>query len=303
MMKLRIGYLISGITTGFIVLLSFIWSQPDGKLHIVFCNVGQGDAAYVRFADGRDMLIDGGPNTAGVLSCLGRHMPFWDRNIDIVALSHPQKDHMEGLSSVFERYSVGYFIRSNVDSTSEGFVKLMGVVKKKNMNVKYVTTGDLISIGSTSLSVLWPSKEQLATRVTQAALATQESQNVLGTTDTQLNDFSLVIVLKYGTFDVLLPGDADSHVEAKYSQLQASIDPIEILKVPHHGSKTGMTRSFVEWVRPALSVISVGKNSYGHPSIEAVNMLQNVSSRVLRTDRDGDIEIISDGKSWQVIDK
>jgi competence protein ComEC len=299
-MRLRIGYLISGITTGFIVLLSFIWTQPDGKLHIVFCNVGQGDAAYVRFADGRDMLVDGGPDTTSVLSCLGRHMPFWDRNIDIVVLSHPQKDHMEGLLSVFERYTVGYFIRSNIDNTSEGFAKLTGLVKKKNLNVKYMTTGDVIDVGNTSLSVLWPSKEQIALALPNAPGVAGEP-SVLGATDPQLNDFSLVFALRYGIFDALFPGDADNHVEAKYDQLQAFRDPVEILKVPHHGSKTGMTKEFVDWVKPAVAVISVGKNTYGHPSKEAVSMLQSVNSRILRTDQDGDIEIISDGRQYTVI--
>jgi competence protein ComEC len=302
-MRLRIGYLISGITTGFIILLSFILTQPDGRLHIVFCNVGQGDAAYVRFADGRDILIDGGPDTSSVLSCLGRHMPFWDRKIDIVVLSHPQKDHMEGLSSVFMRYDVGYFIRGNVDSASSGFAKLMSLVKNKNINVQYVTRGDVITIDSTSLSVLWPSQEQLALAKSHEASDVSEGSNVLGATDAQLNDFCVVLALKYGTFDALFPGDADSHVEAKYDKLQAFDSPVEILKVPHHGSKTGMTKDFVEWVRPAVSIISVGKNSYGHPSEEAVNMLQSVNSRIYRTDEKSDIEVISDGKTWHVVDK
>ena len=101
MFKLRVGYVISGIVTGLILLFSFIATLPDGKLHIVFCDIGQGDAAYVRFPDGRDMLIDGGPNDK-VLNCLGKHMPFWDRRINLVVLTHPQKDHMQGLNPVLE---------------------------------------------------------------------------------------------------------------------------------------------------------------------------------------------------------
>ena len=83
MFRLRIGYLLTGIATGLVLLFNFLGSLPDGKLRIFFCDVGQGDAAYIRFPDGRDMLVDGGPNNK-VLSCLGNHVPFWDRHINLV---------------------------------------------------------------------------------------------------------------------------------------------------------------------------------------------------------------------------
>jgi len=303
-MKLRIGYLISGITCGFILLLTFIWTQPDGKLHIVFCDVGQGDAAYVRFADGRDMLIDGGPDNGRVLTCLGRHMPFWDKHINIVAMSHPQADHMGGLKSIFERFTVDYFIRSDIVNPTEGYQKLMDEVVQKHVPVKFVTRGDTVAIGTTSLSVMWPSQEQITLMKLRESPAVAQGNGiatVLGVkTDPQLNDGSLVIALRYGSFDAVFPGDADSHVEAKYDQLQVFSDPVELLKVPHHGSKTGMTLAFVDWLKPRLAVISVGKNSYGHPSKEAVDMLQNIGSKVMRTDKEGDIEIISDGREWKI---
>jgi competence protein ComEC len=292
-MRLRIGYLISGITTGLVLLISFIWTQPDGRLHVVFCNVGQGDAIYIRFADGRDMLIDGGPNDK-VLGCLGRHMPFWDRKINIVALSHPEKDHLTGLISVFNRYTVDYYIRSDVAAGTEGFFRLMDIVKEKRIDTRFMIAGDSVTIGDTFLTVMWPSREQVA-----YGKPSDGERNVLGTT-LHLNDFSLVLAIRYGIFDVLLTGDADSRVEAKYDKLQAFIDPVEILKVPHHGSKTGMTSEFVEWVHPAVSVISVGKNTYGHPSGEIIDLLKQIGSTVLRTDERGDIEIVSDGKTWYV---
>jgi competence protein ComEC len=291
-MKLRIGYLIAGITTGFILLLTFIWTQPDGKLHIVFCNVGQGDAAYVRFPDGRDMLVDGGPDNGRVLTCLGKYIPFWDQHINIVAMSHPQADHMGGLPSVFERFSVDYFVRSYIDNPTEGYQKLTDIVRQKHIPVKFVTQGDHITIGTTSLSVLWPSSDQIAL---------MKPGNVLGTsTDSQTNEGCLVFALRYGTFDAVFTGDADSQVEANYDQLQVFKDPVELLKVPHHGSKTGMNVAFIDWLKPLLAVISVGKNTYGHPSKEAVKMLQTVGSKVLRTDKQGDIEVVSDGRNWTV---
>ncbi len=294
-MKLRVGYLICGITTGLIILIGFIWTQPDGLLHIVFCNVGQGDSAYVRFPDGRDMLVDGGPDNGLALTCLGRHMPFWDRHINIVVMSHPQADHMGGLVEVFKRFSVDYFVRSDADNNTDIYKSLLTAVNERHVPVRYVTAGDQIAIGSTSLLMIWPSFEQLA-----RAKPTAETVAHVGVAVGNLNDDCLVFVLRYGNFDAVFPGDADRDVEANYTGLQVFHNPVEILKVPHHGSKTGMNLAFIDWLKPQLAVISVGKNTYGQPAKEAVDMLQNVGSRVLRTDQKGDIEVTSDGIRWSV---
>lgn len=314
MFKLRTGYLISGIATGLVLLVSFFWSLPDGKLHIVFCDVGQGDGAYIRFPDGRDMVVDGGPDNK-ILNCLSNHMPFWDRHINIVVMTHPQKDHFFGLISVFDRYQVDYFVRSDVDNTTESYVSLLKTVKDRGVLVRYVTTGERIDIGHTSLSLLWPSSEQIAKgKAVQVAQAMQagpagpvhgNASNTLGISTQlppgDLNDYCLVFDLHYGTFDALFTGDADSRVEGNYVGQKLADDTLEVLKVPHHGSRTGMTEEFVQWLHPKLSVISVGKNSYGHPSSEALKLLADIGSRVLRTDKEGDIEVISDGTNWTVV--
>lgn len=303
MFKLRIGYLISGIAIGLILVFNFLWSLPDGKLHIVFCNVGQGDAAYIRFPDGRDMLVDGGPNDS-VLGCLGKHMPFWDRAIDLVILSHPEKDHMQGLISVFDRYDIGYFVRSDVFKPTEVYDKLMSVVHEKKIKEKFVTTGERIAVGSVKLSVLWPSAEQIADFQRSHPLALQgeamQHPSVLGATTFSVNEDCVVFWLRYGSFDALLPGDADVQVESRYTGTQLADDTIELLKVPHHGSKTGMNAAFLDWLNPQLAIISVGKNTYGHPTQESLQMLADHKTKVLRTDQKGDIEIISDGNVWGV---
>ena len=304
MFKLRTGYLVSGIATGLVLLVTFFWSLPDGKLHLVFCDVGQGDGAYIRFPDGRDMLVDGGPNNT-VLNCLGRHMPFWDRHINIVVLTHPQKDHMQGLIDIFSRYSTDYFVRSDVVNATEGYQKLLDVVKRRSFKQKFVTTGETINIGTTTLSVLWPSAEQIAIFQRHSLAASESSQesvlqgSVLGASSPDLNDGSIVFWLRYGTFDAVFTGDADSHVEDKYVGTELADDTIEVLKVPHHGSKTGMTDAFIAWLHPKLAIISVGKNSYGHPSDKALLQLKGVGSRVVRTDESGDVEVVSDGSSWK----
>lgn len=296
-MKLRYGYLLSGIAIGLTLLFSFIFSLPDGKLHVVFCNVGQGDGAYIRFPDGRDMVVDGGPDDT-ILQCLGKYMPFWDRKIDIVALSHPQKDHMQGLLSVLSRYTVGYFMHSDIDNKTQGYDSLVAILRERHIPVELMTRGDVVAIGTTFLSMIWPSAAQIAKGKEAEAIASHADPNVLAAAVGDLNDYSMVFALRYGTFDVVFPGDADNHVEANYAGVQPFKDPIEVLKVPHHGSRTGMTQGFVDWVRPKLAVISVGKNSYGQPDKKAVDMLQSVGSRVLRTDQRGDIEVVSDGTNW-----
>jgi competence protein ComEC len=329
MIRLRTGYVITGIITGLLLILSFFSTIPDGKLHVVFCDVGQGDGIYVRFPDGKDMMVDGGPGSK-IISCLSRHMPFWDRTIDLAVLTHPEKDHINGLVSVLERFQISYLLRSDITNTTEGYASFTRLIKEKHIEEKLVTTGSRIDVGNAALSVLWPTTHQLAQMKPDSRLSLGSTQSVLGasatsTPPTNLNDGSVVLSLSYGTFDVLLMGDADSHVQ---SQLIGSLrrglkDPIvgndgglEVLKVPHHGSKTGMTDTFLQkisFTRPVLvkqeislspqkplAVISVGTNSYGHPAPEVITKLEQAGFQILRTDKAGDIEVISDGKGWSV---
>ncbi|MBI5613767.1 MBL fold metallo-hydrolase [Candidatus Gottesmanbacteria bacterium] len=307
--KLRYGYVVSGAVIGLVLLVSAVLTLPDGKLHLVFCNVGQGDGAYVRFPDGHDMVVDGGPD-ASILTCLGRHMPFWDKTIDIVVSTHPQADHMNGLLPIFDRYTVGKVMRSDVDVPTQGYKGLLERIKKKSVPVEYVTTGDQVSVGSTTLSVVWPSEQQMAKAknssfVTSLVRNEMSDKNVLGieAPPGDVNDYAVVFRLSYGEFDALFTGDADARVEADYDERVLAERHIEVLKVPHHGSRTGMTDEFLDLVRPDVAIISVGKNNYGHPTAEILSRLAIVKSKVLRTDKDGDIEIVSDGRSFTVSSK
>lgn len=300
MFKLRTGYFISGIATGLVLLFSFISSLPDGRLHIYVCNVGQGDAVYVCFPDGRDMVVDGGPSDA-IIACLGKYMPFWDRHIDMVVMTHPQKDHMQGLISVFERYRVDYFIRSDIDNTTDGYKRLIEVAQRKHVSTRFVSAGERITVGSATLTFLWPSSDQIAKGKRAVASGTRDASRVLGAAVGDLNDYSLVFWLRFGSFDAFFTGDADTRVETEYTGNALADETVELLKVPHHGSRTGMNEAFVNWLRPKFAVISVGKNNYGHPSGEALRLLESVGSVIHRTDKEGDIEVVSDGVHWDIL--
>ena len=283
----------------------FVVESGRGNLLFEAFDVGQGDALFIQAPGGNQILVDGGPGNA-VLSKLGSVMPFWDRSINLVVLTHPQKDHMQGLISVIDRYSVDYFVRSEVGNDTEGYKKLMDVVERKRVSQKFVTPGERITVGSTSLTTLWPSEEQVAKAGDSARRPLAGSQGdalgrgVLGASIVgDLNDYSVVFWLRYGNFDALFPGDADTHVEEKYRGVSLADGTIELLKVPHHGSKTGMSETYLDWLKPQLAVISVGKNSYGHPAKEVLATLATRAIQAKRTDEEGDIEIISDGKEWE----
>lgn len=297
MVKLSLGYTFVIFVTGLILIVSWIWSLPDGKLKIVFCNVGQGDAIYIRFPDGRDMIVDGGPNSK-ILGCLGRYMPFWDRNINLVLLTHPQKDHMQGLLDIVDRFRIEYFLKAQVAGTSDGYKTLVAKLKDKNIHIHYIAKGERIKIGNVELTSLWPSASVLSTLAPGSKIP---EDDVLGySTERDVNTFSIVFSLNFGSFDAVFTGDADTEVESNYHDDLLAISDLELLKYPHHGSRTGMTSTLLHSLSPSVAVISVGNNSYGHPAEEILQLLASEGVQFKRTDKDGDVIIETDGTSWNI---
>lgn len=311
---------------GTVLLLSFIFTLPDGKLHIVFCNVGQGDAVYIRTPSNQDMLIDGGPDDK-VLSCLGKNMPFYDRTIDVVLLTHPQKDHLQGLISVVQRYNVKYFVIGVAGNQTQGYQRLAQEIKNKKIPIKNLYTGDKFYLGKVEFDVLWPERKWVAIHTSalvagdasagspmRAAARQSKGEHALGlasgrtrelesgavlglSTDTELNSFSYFLHMKYDSFDTLFTGDGDSKIQPQIMKT-GELPEIEVLKFPHHGSKTAILPEFLDKIKPSLTIISVGKNSYGHPTKEAIELLNQNAIKIKRTDLDGEVEVVSDGKTW-----
>lgn len=290
----------------FLAYVSSASSENDGKLRIYFCDVGQGDAAYIRFPDGEDIVIDGGPNKK-ILDCLGKYMPFYDREIDLVVATHPQKDHIQGLIDVLDRYSVDYVIMGPEGNESLGYTQLVDVIRKKNIPVKQLYRGDEFMMGEARIGVLWPTRQYVDANAPMQQCSNETmgcnilaNGAVLGlSTDQDLNNFSYYMHLSYGEFDALFTGDGDRHIQPEIQAL-GSLPDVEVLKFPHHGSKRGISSEFLDLVKPELAVISVGKNSYGHPTREALEILGERDIKILRTDRDGDVEVESDGRGWEV---
>lgn len=232
----------------------------------------------------RQILVDGGPNNR-VLDCLGRHLPFWDRDLELVIASHNEADHITGLVEVVKRYRVGQMAVSDEANDTAEYRALTEAIKTRGVTVRNLDRGDRVNLGPIRLVWLWPEPG---------------SQKVLGSS-TSLNRFSQVVSASFGEFDALLTGDIDTKIERELVT-SGTLPEVEVLKVAHHGSKYSSSQSFLEAVSPELTVIEVGKNSFGHPTPETLARLEKIKAAIRRTDRDGDVVIISDGVSWKLAD-
>jgi competence protein ComEC len=265
----------------------------DGKLHLVICNVGQGDAIFIRTANGSDILVDGGPDDS-VLSCLSKHMPFWDRTIELMVLTHPHVDHLTGLISVLNRYHVMHYVTENVENETSSFKRLQAALAVQRLTANYATSGERIDFSDkTQLLTVWPTQDWMKN------LKLQDSQNLqLEGSSLDVNGFCLIQLLSYGNFKALLTGDTGVIAEEKIAEMVGKVD---VLKVTHHGSKTGMSDYFLSKVSPSLAIISVGANNkYGHPAKEALDILNSHHIKTLRTDKDGEVEVVTDGSTMAV---
>lgn len=254
----------------------------DNKLHIVFCNVGQGDAIFVKTPSGRTILFDGGPNDE-VINCLGNHLPFWQRRIDLMLLSHPHLDHFVGLMAVVDHYDVRTFVTEKLTNDIDIFKEFLESIRLAKIKTEYVYAHDAVGlVDGVRIKVLGPT----------AAFLNETSPNgVIG----EKKEFaSLITEIAYKNFTVLLTGDSQAN-ELK-SALAVGVVPIAVLQVPHHGSASGLDQEVLQRARPKLAVISVGKNNrYGHPRPEILKILRDNDIKILRTDQDGEVEIVTDG--------
>jgi competence protein ComEC len=272
-MKTR--YILGTLLLMAVVVWLAVFYSPDNRLHLIACDVGQGDAILVQKGK-TQILIDGGPDNK-VLLCLSDHMPFWDRKIELVILTHAQKDHFGGLIEVFQRYKVDYYLASSLDSGTYDYQVLKKVVGGGDTKVITAVQGQVIRLGRIYLDILWPASQLAATN---------------------LNDYSVVTILRLGEFEALLTSDISPGGIEKILAA-GKIHQVEYIKIPHHGSKNGLTEGLLDAASPQIAVISVGaNNSYGHPHEEILQMLKQKKVRILRTDEAGDIEIITDGKAW-----
>ena len=268
------------------VWIARVWaSHPDGRLRVTFLDVGQGDAAWIEMPDGKTMLVDGGGAYGNFdLGRLAVAPYLWNTGrfrIDYLVASHPQLDHMGGLSYLAKKFRIGELWTNGMEKDADFYGRFRAIVSEKAIPEKRITgDGKPKRFGPVRITPLHPT-------------AGTDLKSVPYTLSD--NDRSLVIRIGYGREVILLTGDIERPAERELlrwgDRLQATL-----LKVPHHGSRTSIDPGFLSRVGPAVAVISVGENNpYRHPSLETLAAYASLGARIYRTDRDGAVVFETDG--------
>ncbi len=274
-------YAIGGLILLFFTAI-FLWSEVlnTGFFEVTFFDIGQGDAAFVRTLQGQQIVIDGGPDTA-ILEKVAKEIPFWDKTIDLVILSHPAADHMTGLIGVLEKYKVKNIVWNGIRKDTEIFKTWVRALEREKEE------GAVVSIARA------PGKIPLESKgCAQFLDILYPIDDIAGQVFIDDNDTAVVVRVVSCDYSVLFTGDLTATGEKQILQNAYNVHA-DVLKVGHHGSKTSSSQEFIEAVSPDVAVISSGQgNQYRHPHEEILATLAKYGIEIRRTDEEGDISFL-----------
>ena len=245
------------------------------KVHYI--DVGQGDAIYIKMPSGEDVIIDGGNKGKGdaIVAYLKKQKVD---DIEVLISTHPDADHIGGLDEILDAYRVENVYAPKVKHTTQAYKDFLQAVKREGKTIKTAQAGVDLPIKGVSAKFVGPVKSY---------------------SNSDLNNWSAVLHVTYKKNTFLFTGDAE-HVSEKDMMAKKQTLRADVLKVGHHGAKTSTSSTFLNTVKPKHAIISVGKNSYGHPTSEVVTNLKRQKVNTLRTDKNGTIIITGNGSSYAV---
>ncbi len=277
-----------------VVIHPFSAARADGVLRVDFLDVGQGDSALITMPDGTTLLVDGGgrpvfgskdglqrePQGRSIGERVVSEYLWWRglSSVDYVLATHADADHIEGLNDVVRNFSVRSAIVGRSPTDNADYACFVQSLKSTGTSLQIIQAGDVLTFGSVTATVIWP----------HPTSATNASEN---------ND-SVVLKLSYGDRTILLTGDIEKETEAQLVTRDLKVD---VVKVPHHGSRTSSTDGFVAATSPRFAIISVGQTSmFNHPHAEIVERWKKSGAEVLTTGASGTITVRTDGRTISV---
>jgi len=288
MNKLQHGLILVISSVFFIVLLLLGFYghhySNNNYLQINFLDIGQGDATLITTTEGQHILIDCGPPDQAILNALDQQLAWWDRNINLIIITHDHADHWGGLKEILKKYKVNQIILAQPPQISSDLASILDGFGSKGTKITNLYAPAIINLTDGSrLTILWPTQEDVV-----------EQKNI--------NNQSLVIKWQYGQKLFLWTGDLESDAEDKLLARYINQGSINILKVAHHGSWTATSPQWLSYWQPDLAVISVGaNNNLGLPSEITLDRLKRQGIPIWRTDIDKRLIIYTDGQAlWRV---
>jgi len=264
-----------------VALNLFIWAQAliPQKLQVNFVDIGQGDAIFIQFPEGGNLLIDGGKIKDGRKKLKPYLWKKGIRKIDLVILTHPDADHVGGLIPILRGFPVGMILEPGLVHTSWLYREFLELIAQKDIPYRLISQGDEIKgFPRTKIKVLHPS----------LPLFTERGH---------LNNNSVVLLLQYGKVKFLFTADILKEGEKRLIEREVELEA-EVLKVPHHGGRGSVYTDFIKLVNPEIAVISCGKNNpYGHPHQETLDAYSQLGIKVYRTDLDGAVIMRTNGEN------
>jgi competence protein ComEC len=285
-----------------IMMHPFSAERPDGRLHVDFLDVGQGDSALLTMPDGTTLLIDGGghPNVDWPGDGEGDEEPFrrdtrtigegvvseflWSKGldqIDYVLATHSDADHIDGLNDVVRNFKVRGAIVARTPLHDAGFSRFAASLSRAGVPIEVIGRSDSFQIGDVAIDVLWP-------------------PSLPDVNSTYRNNDAVVLRVRYGEHVLLFAADIEKEAENLLVRSETNLRA-DVIKVAHHGSRTSSTQAFVDANHPHVAVISVGRTSvFGHPHKEVVERWRATGAQVMTTGEKGTISVVTDGRSFTV---
>lgn len=296
---------LTAIFSAGILLIGIIVSHPfsapsaDGRLHIDFLDVGQGDAIFVTFPNGQTLLVDGGgrfdyrknddeaepfePDTRGVGEAVVSEVLWWKgySHIDHILATHADADHIQGLADVARNFSVGSAVFGRIQMDDPDFAELADVLQRSGIPSEIVARGDVLKFGDCLVEVIYPLR----------------LSDPMAVSD---NDHSVVLRIVYGSRAILLTGDIERAAETALLTNGGTL-AADVVKVAHHGSRTSSMEQFIDATRAQYAIIPVGRNSpFGHPHANVVERWMLTGATVMTTGTSGMISVSTDGKDLKI---
>lgn len=273
-------------------LIFLVWPKNNNDLEIDFLNVGQGDSVLIKLTNQATIIIDGGPST-DLVQKVSSQLPYYQKTIDLLVLTHPHDDHLAGLLDLVKRYQVKKILQTNALYNSAIYSEWQREIKQLKIPVIEAMAGEVLNFGQDNqlqLRVLYP------------------LTNISGQQFKNINNSSIVLKLTYGQTRVLFSADAEKEDEQAMIDFAARCNcgeqynlSAQVLKVGHHGSSTASSENYLQAVNPEEAIIQLGKdNKFGFPHLTTRYRLARAKVRIWRNDLNGVIKLISNGQGYSI---